>query len=412
MTAFNKISSFLEHEEAILKWLLSLVLVSIPLKHGVNSILLISTLMYVIYLRIKSPSTVKPSPIHYLLISFYFVSLLSIFWTVDYEKSMNGIVQKLPYLALPLIFIWIPKRVLLDVSGIFRNFSIAMILYALFCMALGAYYSILFSDSSYLFYHSLSGNLNAMSAIYLSIMVAVAILFFLYRETGNLRFIGLFILGVFLILLSSKTVLISMILIVFTKLFLGQLKIKERLTALFVILVLVMTLFLSKNLLNRFSIELKSTYFSEILTTQDFGHVYYWTGTGLRLFQTKMFAEIMTENKVYLHGLGIDASQKLLTSKYQEYNLYPGFYEYDFHNQYVQTLSELGLIGGTLLILFLLNPLLKAWATKNFFFLGFILLIAAICFTESYLWRQRGMVFFLTILLLFYRQLQQEIKPV
>ena len=102
-------------------------------------------------------------------------------------------------------------------------------------------------------------------------------------------------------------------------------------------------------------------------------------------------------------GSGLNNSQEDLNNKYKEYNLYSGFLNYNYHNQYIQIFAELGFVGLTLFLMILFIILKEAINNKNYFLFSFIIITSAVCITETFLWRQRGMVFFIIISLLLSR---------
>ena len=159
-------------------------------------------------------------------------------------------------------------------------------------------------------------------------------------------------------------------------------------------------LFASSNISKRFKVEFEKTKINQVLNKKEFGPVYLWTGLGLRVFQTKAFVEVLQEQKKVFLGFGLNNSQNALNNKYKEYKLYPGFLNYNYHNQYIQVFAELGVIGLSLLLLISFLILKNAIKHKDYFLLSFIILILVVCITESFLWRQRGMIFFITITLL------------
>ena len=134
-----------------------------------------------------------------------------------------------------------------------------------------------------------------------------------------------------------------------------------------------------------------------MLTCEKFNRVYPWTGTTIRLFQARIFYEMADESDTFLTGFGINASQEKIVEKQNHYNLYWGYNVYNFHNQYIQAFSELGVLGfiGILLLLFFI---LKGYLnTKELFLLFFLIIMASVFVTESYIWRQRGMLHFLVL---------------
>jgi hypothetical protein len=175
-------------------------------------------------------------------------------------------------------------------------------------------------------------------------------------------------------------------------------------------IILLLFFLASLNFYDRVEEEFYKTKVSEVLTKNKFGHIYLWTGTGLRMFQIRAFTEILLEKKKYFLGLGLNNSQKSLNDKYNEYDLYPGFQNYNFHNQYIQIQAELGFTGLLLVVSILIIMLKQAISFKDYFLLSFIFLIVFVFMTESFIWRQRGMVFFITILLLFNRKNNEVFK--
>ena len=209
---------------------------------------------------------------------------------------------------------------------------------------------------------------------------------------------------IFLLLLSSK------IIISFTFLAIVFYLVKIRHNLLFIsalfLLIASFMLFMPdapNNVKQRVNTEVIKTRMTEVLTKNEFGQNYYWTGFGLRLFQVRSYFEMVNEDHVFSMGYGISASQKKLIQKYQAYNIYPGFYNYNFHNQYIQILAELGILGFLLLISIFFLGIINSIKYKNLLFIVFNFLILFLCITESYLWRQRGMVFFITVFLLLYK---------
>jgi len=246
----------------------------------------------------------------------------------------------------------------------------------------------------------------------MSTYTAFSLLFFFIKKLKKKSdYFYLAVLSVFLVLLSSKLIIsITLLAIGFSPLFFKKETKKRILKTIFLISTLIIIIFLSKKIVDRFTIEINNTNFSEVLSKKEFGQVYYWTGASLRLFQIRAFIELFEEDQILFKGYGIDASQSMLKKKYIQYNLYPGFYHFNFHNQYLQVFSELGLLGLLFLLSVFYFSLKEAYINKNFFSLSFIILIAILCITESYLWRQRGMVFFITVTLLFFKEKDQSVN--
>lgn len=382
---------------------LILVLATLPLGgHALNSNAVILFFLASLINYIVHKPTLQFNRISILLIGFYFVCLLSLFWTENLENTKIGLVRFLSYLALPIAFV-LNSNKSFNKEKIIETFSKLLVLYGVYSVSIAAINYIQNGDISYFFYHKLSNNLGDLNAIYLSVFVSVGISFFLgKKEKLKVEIFYLIFLGLFLMLLSSKLIISITLIIALLYFFKRKKYIKVKWKDIFFISgIILLFLFASGNLSKRVKVEFEKTKINEVLVTKDFGHVYLWTGVGLRLFQTKAFIEILKEQRKIVFGFGLNNSQKSLNDKYKEYNLYPGFMNYNYHNQYLQVFAEAGVVGFSILLMILFSVLKDAIILKNYFLLSFIILILVGCMTESFLWRQRGMVFFIIISLLF-----------
>jgi len=410
LTNFNKVIK----SQNIHLWLISLILITLPLKHSVNSLFIIIAVIYSTYNYITTQNKPKLeiNKVTIIFISIYLLAIVSLLWSIDLEGSIRGLSQKLSYLILPLLFVFIPKLKAKNINLIFSIFSKAIVVYAIYCITIGLLLYFKNGNLNDLFYHNLSKPLNNINAIYMSTYTAFSLLYFFTKKLKQKwEYFYLFILSSFLVLLSSKLVISVTFMMLILSIFYNKNEIKGQfIKTFFLISVLISVVFLSKKIIDRFNVEIKNTHLSEVLVKKEFGQIYYWTGASLRLFQIRVFLELIEEDAVFLTGYGIDASQNMLKKKYIQYNLYPGFYKYNFHNQYLQIFAELGILGFLLLISLFYLCFHKALINKSFLFLSFTFLIAILCITESFLWRQRGMVFFITVTLLFLKESSQSIN--
>lgn len=383
----------------------SLVLITLPLKHNVNSlgIILLSVLALVHWIR--AGYQFKMSSTFWGFVFFYLWACLSYFWSDDQQESLKAFRKLMPFLLLPMSIQIVDQNYAKWTEKILTYFSLGIIFSSLFCLTYAVFEVFKTKSSSHFFYHNLSEPLFGMSAIYLSLFVSFSF-FFLYFQQPFKKWQNLILLGFLLfilVLLSSKILIPATFLLIV----LDQLRTKK-----YYLLVLIIPLILllfwknfsSDQIKQRVLEEIERTDVGEVLTADQFGQVYHWTGSGLRLFQAKCFYELLEKDRKYFLGYGFLASQEKLTEKYKEYDLYPGFYTYNFHNQYLQTMADLGIVGLVLILFFLFRGFRRALAEKSPLFFVFILLITLICITESLMWRQWGMVFFVTIYCLLYLQ--------
>ena len=398
MNVLEKIKSF-----NVFEILLIIILISLPIGgYAINSIAVILFFLVALFKYFVGKQKITFNRTSVLLIGLYILCLLSLLWTDNLGETKAGLERFLSYLVLPFAFSLIYNE-RINKEKVIEVFAYSLVLVAVYCLFLGTLTAILKSDISYLFYHNLSSHLSKLNAIYLSVFISLGICFFLNKkEKSKLEISCLALLSLFLILLSSKTIITTTFVLGF--IFFLKNKVYKKINFNYILVILSVTmLFLlaSTNILNRVKLEFEKTKISEVLEKKDFGPVYLWTGVGLRVFQARAFFEILQEQKHIFLGSGLNNSQKLLNNKYKEYNLYSGFLNYNYHNQYLQIFAELGAIGLCLLLLILSFSLKEAIIFKDYFLFCFIILILVVCITESFLWRQRGMVFFITISLLY-----------
>ena len=327
------------------------------------------------------------------LFIFGLFSIISVIWSVDRPQTIHAIGRQLPLILFGLAGLFIPRVKEETINWILKRFTffVCTLALVLIFLALIRYYTYQFKE--FLYYHELVSPLD-LNAIYVSFICSFCFLFLLQCSTLNkvLRSVQLFILGLFILLLSSKIILfltatVSVVII--------QSKFRKSIYHFISIaifsLFLFLLIFFDNPIKQRFTTEF-DTNFEEILIKPYFEKDRIYTGIETRLLQLRVFGEIMKSPKDYVFGLGLDGSKKLITKTHQRLNTPKRFHTYNFHNQYLQVMSELGIIGLTLLILILLYAFRRALFFK--WFLPFVILSTILFFTESVLWRQRGILFF------------------
>ena len=133
----------------------------------------------------------------------------------------------------------------------------------------------------------------------------------------------------------------------------------------------------------------------------------YFNGTVFRVYQARIFKELLQEDPMVWVGYGLNASMKKIEEKSAEHNVFEGGYlnhryaRQNYHNQYLEVFSDLGIAGLLLLLAMLLINLKNSFAAKDFVHIAFAILMIALLLTESFLWRQRGIVLFILLYCLF-----------
>ena len=375
-------------------FLLSATLISIPLPFAY------STASFLCLLAVSLASVLYQKPkfklVNLLPVRLFGFMCLSLLWTINTGKTLKGLERQLLFVLVPLAFITMPKLSKQSIHSIIKWFSLFLALLGAFFMinALALYF--IDGTTHQFFYHGLVLPLE-LNAIYLSVMVAFSLLFTVFFGRGmKLRWLIASLLSLFLVMLASKNVIPTTVICLIIGFFVRK-KISRRNGIIVVggLAIIIAGLFFSP-LKQRIQNELSSN-LDEVLYNERFESKYPWTGTTIRVFQARVFGDLYKENDIFWLGLGMNASQAKIVEKHKEYNLYFGYNEYNFHNQYLQSFSELGIFGLILTVALLIVIFRHYWRHGDLLALFFGLLMTAVFITESLIWRHRGMLFFLII---------------
>jgi len=142
----------------------------------------------------------------------------------------------------------------------------------------------------------------------------------------------------------------------------------------------------------------------ELTTSGQFSYDSPLNGLNLRLIQWRFGVEILNENHAWLSGVGLAETREKLNQKYFQNGLYTGtegtsdtgYLNYNFHNQYIETLVRTG-IPGLVILLAMLVQLIILSKTNLFVNKWVIFICLAFFLTESALERQFGIVYFCLI---------------
>lgn len=354
-------------------------------------------------------------------IALYVLMAVSLFWTHDIIATLNGLQKEAVFLVLPIIFMLLPKISKEAMFKIIRIYSFGMVAFAIFCFARAIIkYNEIQTNEVFLFHNLVTVDLNA---IYVAAFSSLCLFYFIILENKKpLDYFGLYILAIFVLLLNSKTVFfIDMILLawhytMFSKTKLGV----KSVTILFIVTFLLLSVFFIKQVQDRIIAEYETAFVDNTIyknpiqgtgkivslknawNADSFEPNSYFPGTAYRIFQARVFTEIMQQNNtLWIVGLGFNASDNQIKEKHRQHNLFKDINYHNFHNQYVQLFAELGFFGFLLLIIIVFLNLKNAITHKNFLHIAFAFTIIVLFLTESLLCRQRGIVFFVTLYCLF-----------
>jgi hypothetical protein len=157
------------------------------------------------------------------------------------------------------------------------------------------------------------------------------------------------------------------------------------------------------------NVSIKQAWNNKVFTAND-----YFPGTAFRVYQFRIFIEMLQEDPILFTGYGLNASYSKIAEKGVQYQLFlgdeqqEGYQTKNFHNQYIQNFAELGIFGVIILVLILALNMKNAIKNKDFVHISFAVLMISLFLTESFLWRQRGVLFFTFMYCLFNANFQQK----
>ncbi len=360
-------------------------------------------------------------------IILYLLMLLSLFWTVDTNRTTTALLKEIPLLIFPICFFCFQAFTENQNQKIIKYYSYGIVLLTFFYLIKASIRFALTQDSGVFFYHELVT--KEVNAIHVSVYVAIAFFYFFTKPLKKpLDFVLLSILLLMVFLLSSKNIIVVFIgLMIVFHLFYSKLSKQMRLKNLIIVGVILISFTFIGKIKDRFKQEYETIMTDSTVNdviSKDGGTVYNvsikqaWTnetfkpndffpGTAFRVYQFRIFLEMLQEENIFWKGFGLNASYNKIEEKGIKHNVYlgtndeEGYQKKNFHNQYVQNFAELGVFGFLILVIMLFINLKNGIVNKNFIHIAFAVLMISLFLTETFLWRQRGVVFFTSMYCLF-----------
>lgn len=409
-----------------------LLLLSLPFKLAVTNTILAVFGAFILWnykkLKFQLPFSLLLSMLLFLLM------MCSFLWTIDMERTIKAAPKEVFLLIIPLIFSVIPKFSRNQINKISKYYAYGFLVYALFFIFRAIIRFFILKDTAVFFYHQdkdldLGLIPKELNAIHFSVFSILAYVHFLANELKTIwQKIAMALILLFILLLSSKNIILVAILITLIYIFyFAKSANRMRLRNLIIFILIIGSVVFFGKIKNRFEAEFQShtnksishnvidgvpdgvhyvsiyeAWNDEIFSPND-----YFPGTAFRVYQTRLFFEFLNEEFIFWKGFGLNASFKKLEEKGEKYNIYKGtgnddgYQNKNFHNQYIQNFAELGVFGFLFLLLMLTLLLKKAIQSKDFIHFTFSILMISVFLTESFLWRQRGVVFFILFYCLF-----------
>lgn len=411
-----------------------LVLCTIPLTFAINNISL-GIFLLVSFLTFKKTHLEFQKELVFPVV-LYLLMVISCFWSIDQKESLAAISKEVPLLIIPLGFFIYKTNTSEEKKKIIAYYSYAIVAFVVYFLIRAVIRYLIFGDSRMLFYHGENDKdyglvPKLLNAIHMSVFVAVAFFHFFAKEikTKLDTFFSILLFG-FILLLSSKNIIIIVVLLSLVHIFFfSKTAHRLRLRNLIVFGLLVGIIFSMGTIKERFKVEFQAnsvrSLSADVINGIPSGVHYvsikeawerptfvpndYFNGTAFRVYQLRIFTELLKENAIFFTGFGINASYPKIKEKAIQYNLYmgdenvpdSGYQSKNFHNQYVQNFADLGIFGFLLIVIMLFINVKNSIKSKDFVHFAFAILMISLFLTESFLWRQRGVVFFTVMYCLF-----------
>jgi O-antigen ligase len=416
---FNKIDELWQNK-TLLVYLLTAMLITLPMKYIIGSL---TGVIFLIFTLVKSKKEDFSIPKVLLLpMLLYALMLMSLFWTIESKQTIKGLQKEVLFLLIPLAFCGLPKITRNQVKKVLNYYSFAMVVFAIFYLLKAIVKFVASGNKKVFFYHELVT--LEVNAIYVAVFASLAMFCLLAKkEKSIVDKTGFSILIVLIFLLSSKNIIIVdlAMIIIYYFFFSTVSRRTKRLILSTVVIVSISAVIFIKPVRDRFMIEFETILVDSSLkktTEENQGPIYnislkqawsqdkfqqndFFPGAAFRFFQIRIFKEMLQEENIFFTGFGLDASQNKIKEKVKEHNLYPDYGEFNFHNEYIQIFSELGVFGFLLVISMLVVTIRKGIINKDFIHIAFSVTMIVLFLTESFLSRQRGIIFFIILYCMF-----------
>ncbi len=413
--------------EDYLYFVILLLAAAIPLPMIFTNVLTMLLLVLWGIKILQKPKTVNfyKNSWFWLFASLFFLSIIGLLHSDDIGKGLFNIEKTLSFLIFPLVFFdlnFLSEKIL---KNTIVTFALSLTLTAIGALAV-AFTAYHYGDGKTpaydLFsYHTLSEGVG-LHAMYMSSYVCFAIfglVYYIYFDGSflqNRRKLGMFwvfFLSTFLILLSTRILLLTFFLLSFISILLymskGKEYIKSGLSVMGLGLFMFILVFFSPR--NRERIHEAIDFSDSIDLSSKNSMDKTWGGRALRIAIWQCAWDIIKEKP--LIGVGNGDAQAALQQSYKDNNFDFAAYHnsYNAHSQYVQHTVTFGVFGLLVLLANLLIPFWASLRAKNILYLYFLSIIMIGALTEVILARNKGIVFYAFFMALLGSHFQLNIRP-
>jgi O-antigen ligase len=386
---------------------LSIALVGLLLPLNISNIALGLFLVATFVSNLTRKKIQFPSKKQWLFVGFFLLYALGLLYTEDFKYGLKLIERNIVWLLVPLV---IPLGMRMNRKHLFSAFlAFAIAIHVLMVgLVFIASYRYLDTNDALVFYYAELTEIINFHPVYLSVYLLFGLMILIEawqkKHIKTLLYFKIPIIifdVVLLILLSSKMVLASFILI-FLILVIRSYKSKKVIWgSILGIVLLGFVVMQFSETRNRINDSLFSSW--ELLEKETFLYNDPFTGITLRLITWKFTMQKFLSEENVVIGVGTGDARNFINDVYRERKMdAAGYLNFNLHNQYLEYLLKFGILGliyfGTILFL----CFKKAVTSRNRLYFSFLLIFCIFSLTESNLEVQRGIVFFVLINTIFY----------
>lgn len=343
------------------------------------------------------------------------IDAIGLLFTHNLSAGQASVSKEATLVAIALALCGGPFADAQDYRRLMTGYCLILTAACVYCLirAVDHYQHLAKHEIAVFFYHTLSEPIG-QNAVFFTVYMIFGLLFLLYHPLAmgsaplwlrkSVQVILIVFFTGFMVLLSSKLLLVELLLILITFVFQRYYARKNYVTLAMIGMggILIMSwIFISDNPVKKRYLDLEHGDISMIM--QDtFNANTVFNGAQIRLLQWRYANQIMREHNAWIFGVTSGNSQDLLNAKYREAHMFmgiphthrTGFTDYNFHNQYIEMTVRTGIVGlaALLYICWLMIELAVRRRTAE---AGFtVLALLSICMVQSFLTMQHGVFAF------------------
>ncbi|RLJ63288.1 O-antigen ligase-like membrane protein [Lacinutrix venerupis] len=365
-------------------------------KYSINSFaIILLVLVWIVKRDYRYIGNIYKNKQYLVVILFYFSFIIGIFYSKDINEALKILKLRLPILILPLIYCSINSFSKEQINFFKRSFVVATLVACLYCQSniilvwLDSGEPLRNVISSYKYTYTYLTDFIDLHPTYFSYLIIIALIFLesILRNTLD-RFkrvlwviLGLYFLF-FLILIASRIAIIGLLII-------GILKVVKILKtrSLKKIIIMLIALLTIIPLMSKFDFAVKRYKQVVNVFVPQKGVVH--SSGGFRIYSIRIFQEEFKKAPVF--GVGFGDGQKNLDNHYAKIG-FPHMQGLDYHNQYIQTAIELGLVGLLLMVLNFTIHFLFSLKRNEKEYLYFLIITMLFLLVENMFIRHKGIV--------------------